>query len=138
MSDYPLIDRLSDELGYPVLTTDNREALTASGTVCLFFSEDPKRYPEALDVAVVLPELVTAFAGDFTPVVVSREIDRELQREYGFRQWPALVFLRDGQYLGAMEKIRDWAEYKDEIPAILAGSGKRAPGIGIPVTSEPA
>ncbi|MDO6460940.1 hypothetical protein Q4485_09550 [Granulosicoccaceae sp. 1_MG-2023] len=138
MSDYPLIDRLTDELGYPLLTADNREALSTSGTVCLFFSEDPKRYPEALDVAVVLPELVKAFDNSFTPVVVARGYDRELQREYGFRQWPALVFLRDGDYLGAIEKIRDWADYKDEIPAILAGSGKRAPGIGIPVTSEPA
>ncbi|HBR98806.1 MAG TPA: hydrogenase-1 expression HyaE [Gammaproteobacteria bacterium] len=135
---HPLIDRLIDEFHYPLVDADNHDSILRDATVCLFFSGDPKRYPEATDVAVVLPELAAAFEGQFTPAVVSRDVERQWQTEYGFNQWPALVFLRNGQYLGAICKIRDWADYKDDIPAILAHHGKRSPGIGIPVTTQPA
>lgn len=135
---HPLIDRLTRELGYPELTVDNRGSLTAKGTCCLFFSGDPQRIRDATDLAVVLPELVQANNGRFVPMVVSRDDERDLQKIYGFQQWPALVFLRDGQYLGALERIRDWADYREEIPALLDAQARRAPGIGIAVTAAPA
>ena len=70
----PLIDRLVDELGYPVLDDDNFEDfITSTPYSVLFLTEDPKRFPESLDVAVILPELIKRF-GQLTPAVVSTNI----------------------------------------------------------------
>ena len=67
----PLIEQLTREHGYPTLGADDAEKLLSQpGNLVLFFTEDPKRYPEANDVAVVLPELVTAFPGRFRVAVV--------------------------------------------------------------------
>ena len=133
----PLIERLIESPDILQLTTENRDQiLNASGTFCLFFTENPAKFPESNDVAVVLPELLQALPGVFTAVVVDRAIERELKEDYGFRTWPALVFIRDGQYLGTLEKIRDWSDYMEDIPEILSGNSRRAPGIGIPVTTE--
>ncbi len=133
----PLIKRLIDELGYSVLTKNNSDKLlNLNRNLCLFFTENPNRFPESDDVAVVLPELITAFEGKFSAVVVDNSIEKNLQHKYGFRVWPALVFLRDGEYLGCIEKIRDWSDYMTLIPTILSDKSKRAPGIGIAITSE--
>ena len=54
----PLINRLIDELGYPLLDDDNFEGFIEQTPISvLFLTEDPKRFPESLDVAVILPEL---------------------------------------------------------------------------------
>jgi len=131
----PLIERLITELGYPLLDEANIEAFVADQEVVLFCTEDPKRFPESNDVAVVLPELEAAFPGRFVPAVVDASIERKIQNQYGFKVWPALVFLRDGQYLGTITKIQDWAVYQHEIASILASEPSRAPGVGVPVAS---
>jgi len=60
----PLIDRLNEQLGYPVLDAATLDAfLDHDSASVLFFSEDPANYPEANDVAVILPELMVRFAG---------------------------------------------------------------------------
>ena len=57
----PLINRLIDELGYPLLDDDNFEGFIEQTPISvLFLTEDPKRFPESLDVAVILPELLCA------------------------------------------------------------------------------
>ena len=114
----PLIQRLLDQHGYPTVGTNTLEAfLDTHDTVALFFTEDPVRFPEANDVAVVLPELVKTFG--FTPAVVERDSEKALQSQYGFVVWPALVFLRRGRHLGTLTRIRDWSEYMNEIPKLL-------------------
>ncbi|MCC0047857.1 MAG: hydrogenase-1 expression HyaE [Rhodobiaceae bacterium] len=39
------------------------------------------------------------------PPFVSRESERGLQRRYRFNAFPALVFLRDGEYLGTIQRV---------------------------------
>ena len=129
----PLIDRLVDALGYPLLTQQTLPAfLVANSNPVLFFTEDPKRFPESNDVAVALPELAMAFP-DLTPAVIAREDEKKLQRQFGFSSWPALVFLRGDQYLGVITGIQDWQVYLDEIRSLLAGAPSRPPTLGIPV-----
>lgn len=133
----PLIERLQELPDVLVLTEENQDqVLDSDETLCLFFTENPARFPESNDVAVVLPELLQALPNQFRTVVVSQSIERSLQKTYGFRVWPALVFLRNRQYLGTIEKIRDWSEYMADIPVILANKPRRAPGIGISVKTE--
>ncbi|MDQ7074178.1 MAG: hydrogenase-1 expression HyaE [Gammaproteobacteria bacterium] len=134
----PLIQILYKELGYPLLTEKNlAEFLKQEGTVVLFCSEDPKRFPEANDVAVVLPELVNVFAGQFVPAVVDRSLEKTMKSRYDILIWPSLVFLRQGKFLGKINKIQDWSDYMERIPEILARDAIHNPGVGIPVVNQP-
>lgn len=133
----PLLDRLSTELGYPLLDATGVDAFIAEpGVSVLFFTEDPARFAETLDVAVVLPELLSAFPS-LRPAVVARSAEKALQKRYGFSRWPALVFLRDGEYLETITGIQDWSEYLQTIAGLLQAPVRRPPSIGIPVVGAP-
>ncbi|MCU0940396.1 MAG: hydrogenase, partial [Burkholderiaceae bacterium] len=60
---------------------------------------------------------------------------RVIAKRYGFRRWPALVVLADGQYVGAIDGLREWQEYLDELGTLLVAPPGRAPTIGIAVTA---
>lgn len=133
----PLIERLQHEFHYPLVDASNLTAfLKGNACTALFFTEDPKRFHESNDVAVVLPELVKAFPNQFTPAIVARSDEKKLQSLYGFQAWPALVFLRGQNYLGAITGIQDWAVYLTDIKTILASEPSRPPAIGIAVVSH--
>ncbi|MCU0805125.1 MAG: hypothetical protein MUF79_08575 [Burkholderiales bacterium] len=131
---HPLIERLFTEYGFPEVTADGFEAFAAQpGHAVLFFSEDPVKFRETLDLAVILPELHRAFEGSFRAGVLLPEASKKLYARYGFRRWPALVLLRDGQYLGAVDGIRTWDDYIHEIQRLLASEPVRPPAIGVAV-----
>lgn len=132
----PLIDRLTDELNYPMLDLSNIDGFLAEHDFSvLFFTEDIKRFPETNDVAVVLPELLTVFPG-LNPAVISRIDEKKLQSLYGFRAWPALVFMHREQYLDAITGIQDWSEYLSQIKTILTSEPKRPLSVGVPIVSN--
>lgn len=134
----PLIRQLVEQHGYPLLTADKLDnTLERETTLALFLTEDPRRFPESNDVAVILPELVRAFPGRFKPMVVDRSLEPQLKDRYDISVWPCLVFLRDGRFLGKIAKVRDWSEYMERIPQILDRQPGRDPGLGIPVVSQP-
>lgn len=131
---YPLIDRLTDTLGYPRVGTRTLEpVLAAAEHTVLFFTGDPATAPEALDVAVVLPELVRHFGSRLTAAVVDREDEQALQSLYGFEQWPTLVFLQGDRYLGAISRIQDWPVYLERIQGFLDHGPVRPPAPRIPI-----
>lgn len=133
----PLINRLIDELDYPLLDKSNFEQFVQQSPYSvLLLTEKPKRFPESDDVAVILPELIKQFP-QLSPAVISQDYEKTLQGRYNFNVWPALVFLKEGRYLSAITKVQDWDAYIDAIRNILALEPKRDPGIGIPVVSNP-
>ena len=133
---HPLIQRLLDEYGYPEVTLATHDAfISQPGVTVLFFAGDPKTVRDATDVAVVLPELVNAFGGRLIAGVVAADAQRALQRNYGFTAWPALVFLRDGGYLGAITHMQNWAGYLHDINKLIVAEVRRPPGFKIPVCS---
>ena len=97
------------------------------------FTEDPERYRETLDLAVIVPELAHEFSGRFIVAVLLPESARAIAPRYGFRRWPAIVLLRDGRYVGAIDGVRDWSEYRSELARLLEAPTARAPTIGIAV-----
>lgn len=120
---FPLIERLTSELDYLVLTPENHQAVVESNpNLVLFFHGNPKLYPESLDVAVILPELVKQFEGQFVPAVVSEEHDSFFKQRYSFTAWPSLVFVKNGLMIGAISKVQDWAVYIEQIQALLAAN----------------
>ena len=135
---HPLIDRLLEEFRYPEVTLANHDAFVAEpGMNVLFFPGDPKTVRDATDVAVVLPELVQTFAGQLRPGVVTdvRGDGARLQKRYGFRAWPALVFVRSGEYVGAIAQIQNWSDYLEEISQLMRAPPRRPPGFSIPVVT---
>ncbi len=133
-----LIDRLMQELNYPEITSDNHDSfIEMPGLNVLFFPGNPDTVKDATDVAVVLPELVAAFAPQLNPGVVADTygIGQKLKQKYGFTHYPSLVFLRSGEYVGTISRIQDWDEYLSKISVLLASPGRRAPGFSIPVVT---
>ncbi len=125
---HPLVQRLQDEFGYPEITLDGCDEFVAEpGLGVLFFAGDPKRYKETTDVAVVLPELIAAFGGTLRAGVVAKEAELPLQKRYGFRAWPCLVFVRDGGYVGAIARMKNWSEYLAEIQEFMHAETREPP-----------
>lgn len=132
---YPLIDALFTRHRYTDVRPENLQAFTQrAGHVLLLFLEDPVRYKETLDLAVIVPEIDRACAGAITVGVLLPEAAREVQPRYGFRRWPAFVILKDGDYVGAIDGLRNWDEYGIEVARLLAAAPSRPPSIGIAVT----
>ena len=133
----PLIDALVERHGLPLLSEAELDAFVADGThSLLFLAGDPIKYPEALDVAVILPELLNAFSGRMQAAVIAPEAEQALQKRFGFSRWPALVLLRGDAYLGVITRMRDWDEYLSDLARLLESEPSSPPGVGIPVTVE--
>jgi hydrogenase-1 operon protein HyaE len=136
---HPLVQRLVREFGARVVTPDTFDAWAAEGgDRVLLLGGDAVRFPEALDVAVVLPELQRAHGGRFAIGVATREHEETLARRHGAQRWPALLFLRDGRYVTALAGMHDWTDYVARVGEALAMAPSRAPSVGIPVVGATA
>lgn len=130
----PLIERLVSLHGATWVDTETvSDFLQRSGDSVLFFSGDPVRFPEGVDVAVVLPQLQAAYPGRMRVGVVPRHAEDALSARFGSQRWPALVFLRDGQYVTTVAGMHDWTDYLQLVGEALAMPVSRAPSVGIPV-----
>jgi hydrogenase-1 operon protein HyaE len=139
MNLHPLVQRLAAEQGAVLLDPDGFEAWAARpGDHVLFFSGDPVRFPEALDVAVVLPELQSAFDSRFDIGLVPRAHEDAMARRFGVQRWPALVFVRAGGWLATVSGMQDWSDYGALVGQALRREPGRAPTVGIPVVSADA
>ena len=130
----PLVQNMIEHHGYPVLTEATlTDFLESSGEVVVFFTENAEKFPETNDVAMILPELVRAFGGRLAAAVPALADQRRLQMRFGFREWPTLVFLRNGEYLGAISRVQDWNVYLAETRRILAAAPSTPPDFMLPV-----
>lgn len=131
---HPLIDQLFSKHGCTEVDAGSLDSFSRqSGHTLLLFTEDPMRVRETLDLAVIAPELSRAFPGRFRVGVLLPEAARPLHARYGFRRWPALVMLRDGDYVGAIDGLRNWDEYLQEVDRLLSAAPTRPPTVGIAV-----
>lgn len=131
---HPIFRRLFDQLGYAEVNEANfAEFIAQPGHSLLLFTEDPARFRETLDLAVITPEIAKTFQNAFRVGVILPEAARVLHAKYGFMRWPAIVLLRDGKYLGVVDGLRDWDEYLHEVARLLTAEPSRPPAIGIPV-----
>ena len=131
---HPLLSRLVNETGAATLSPESFDDWAGQpGFAMAVFAEDPERYKETLDLAVVVPELHIAGGRRFRVGLLPPAASRAIAPRYGFARWPAFVMLRDGQYLGAVDGIRDWDVYTAELVRLLAAAPSRPPTVGIPV-----
>lgn len=118
---HPLIDRLTDELGWLCISTEDEflNFVHRPGVHVLFLPGDWERNLETPDVAVILPELVTAFQGRFDCAVIADAMHGGVKDASGVNKTPALIFYRDGACLGGIPKVRDWDDYMARIARFL-------------------
>ncbi len=135
----PLIKNMIEQYHYSVLNLENCDEFIQSQQECvLFFTESPERFPESNDVCMILPELVKEYENRFSVAVIDQSAQRQLQGRYGFNEWPTLVFLRKGQFLGFISRVQDWNTYIIRINELLSSEAKPVPGIGIVVEQNTA
>jgi hydrogenase-1 operon protein HyaE len=99
----------------------------------LFFAGDPVERTETRDVAIILPQLLEAFAGRLRAGLVTADAEDALKNRFHVRVFPSLVVLRGGETLGVLPKVYDWSEYlarietmlQPDAPALTAKSGPR-------------
>lgn len=133
----PLIARLAGAENADWVSTETLPGfLAAPGDAVLFLWSDPVRFPEVLDVAVVLPEIRRALGRPLRIGVVEAASEAEVARRFGAQHRPSLVFLRDGQYLAAVHGMLDWEPFVQRVAEALAQAPSRAPGIGIPLVAQ--
>jgi len=129
----PLLQSIIDREGLTVVTDSALEAVTSElPFAMLFVAGDADRIAESNDVAVVLPELARALGDAVTPLVADRASERDIQRRYRFNAFPALIFLRNGEYLGVIQRIQDWTDYLRDIPEILSREPSDPPRFEFP------
>jgi hydrogenase-1 operon protein HyaE len=134
---HPLLERLVSIVPATVLEPAGFDAWAgAPGAALLVFTEDPVIHRETLDLAVIVPELAAAMPGRFRTGLLLPAAARALAPRYGFRRWPALVLLKDGRYVGAIDGLRDWQVFIEQLSALLDAEPTRPPSIGIAVTAE--
>jgi len=131
---HPLVAQLAARHGFSELSAESFDAWAdAPGRALVVFTEDPVRYKETLDLAVIAPELVRAFPGVFRAGVLLPEAARAIAVRYGFRRWPALVVLDGGGYVGAIDGLRNWDEYLNDVALLATAPVTRPPSVGIAV-----
>lgn len=136
---HPLMARLVQETGAAVLSAESFDDWARQpGPAMVVFAEDPERFKETLDLAVIVPELHATGGRCFRVGLLPPATARVVAPRYGFARWPAFVMLRDGQYLGAVDGIRDWDEYMAELLRLLAAAPSRPPTVGIAVKAADA
>ena len=133
----PLVQRLAREFGATwVDETTVADWSAGGGDRVVLLAGDPVRFPEGVDVAAVLPELMKSFPNRFRIAVVPRDNEDAVAKRYGSQRWPTLLFFRDGQYVTAIAGMQDWDVYLSGVAAALAMPPSRPPTIGIPVVSQ--
>lgn len=124
--------------GFDKLDASRLEAsLQQTGHLMLFCTGDPQQRPESLDLAIILPELYQAFSGQFRVGVVASDIEATVQQRYAIQQWPCLVLLRDGDYVGSIPRLRDWAEYLQEIRTLLEAPVQQRQDLSAFIITQP-
>ncbi len=133
---HPLLERLAANTGGAALTPADLDGfLNEAGDGVLFCGGDPVQYPECLDVAVVLPQMLAAFPGRLRAAVADEETAKVAQTRYGFSRWPTLVFLRAGQYVGVISGMQDWPSFLGQVGQMLDRPASRPPSVGVAVSA---
>ncbi|MDA9537203.1 hydrogenase accessory protein [Bradyrhizobium sp. CCBAU 21362] len=112
------------------------EADAAGAIAVLLSAGDPNRFPEAIGVAVVLPELITAFGGRLRGAVIARGDESAVGQRFGVRVQPTLIFVAKGETLGLIAKIQDWSVYVDRITKLIDRPRGRAAAVAVTIVPQ--
>jgi hydrogenase-1 operon protein HyaE len=116
----PLLRALREKHGLvPVDETSIDAFLARAPHSLLFFAGDPAQRSETHDVAVILPQVLAAFAGRLPAAIVTPSAENALARRFLVGVYPSLVVTRGAEPVGVLPKVWDWADYLSRIDAWL-------------------
>ena len=120
------IARMVERSGAVVVSkADLPDALAQGDWLVLFAGISAKR-AESADLAVILPELAKARQGALGIAVIDGEDEDDLSAEFGVLVKPTVVFMRGGEIQGLVPRLKDWAEYEQNLAALLPLEDRRA------------
>jgi hydrogenase-1 operon protein HyaE len=99
---------------------DIDDFLARNPRALVFFTGDVNARPEGLDVAVVVRELATGYAGRLRVGLVDRRDEAGLMARFGVVVTPAVVYVRDGQPAELVARMRDWPVFAQAADRLLA------------------
>jgi hydrogenase-1 operon protein HyaE len=74
---------------------------------------------EGLDVAVVVRELATTYAGRLRVGVIDQRDETALMTRFGVVVTPAVVYMRDGHPAELVARMRDWPVFAQAADRLL-------------------
>ncbi|WP_167730171.1 hydrogenase-1 expression HyaE [Terasakiella sp. SH-1] len=117
----PLLESIIERDAIPVVDETGLEAFCVDNElVVLMVTGDYKRVSTANDLAVILPELVKTYQGQFKPCISQRETEAAFQAKFNFVLLPTLVFLKGEDMLGTISGIMEWSEFITKTNEIVA------------------
>ncbi len=121
----PLLRDLSEKHGVIAVDETSIDAFLTSAPgeaehVILFFAGDPAQRGETHDVAIILPQLLEAFARRLRAGIVATRAEAALKQRFHVGVFPSLVVTRGGETLGVLPKVYDWSDYIARIEAMLS------------------
>ncbi len=135
----PLMEMIIERENLPVVSAETLDEFAGDkGDMILFVAGNWTKNVVTNDVAVILPEILKAANGQLSAAVLEPQSDRKIQLRYRFNKFPSLVFLRNGEYLGVIQKVLDWQDYITEINRILASEPSEPPSFEFPAECLPA
>jgi hydrogenase-1 operon protein HyaE len=127
-----ILQSLAAQEGCEVVRQADLDAFLARhARALLFFTGDTVQRPEGLDVAVVVRELAARHRGQIAVGLVDRRDETAVMSRFGVVVLPAVVFVRDGQALELVARMRDWPVYAQACERLLdpgAAGASPAPG----------
>jgi hydrogenase-1 operon protein HyaE len=112
-----VIDALTAHPSVDVLRkADIDDFLARNPRALLFFIGDRG---EGLDVAVVVRELASSYAGRLRVGVVDQRDEMALMTRFGVVVMPAVVYMRDGQPAELVARMRDWPVFAQAADRLL-------------------
>ena len=131
-----LLARLARDNGVSTLTAAEIAAkAAATPALAVLFTADPTVSPESWDASVVLPELIASCPG-LEGGVLDPDESARAARTFGVGRLPALVLLRNGAYTGAIEGMRDWPYFRDELRRLTTAPPRSVPAAAIHTASR--
>jgi hydrogenase-1 operon protein HyaE len=85
------------------------------GWSLLVVSGDANQRPEAEDLAVVVRELLSSAPAGARLGVVTEADEAVVKARFGLTAVPALLFIRDGRTAAVIQRLQNWAVYRNAI-----------------------
>jgi hydrogenase-1 operon protein HyaE len=129
-----LLDKLVKEAGVIDLDLAQFQTFTdGTGFAVVLLTEEPDTAPESWDMAVIFPELLNEI--EVSSGVMHPENSRIIASRFSLGRLPALLFFRDGEYIGSLEGLRDWSDFIAEVANILKSPARALPAKSIAISA---
>ncbi len=116
----PALEALTGRHGIPVVDQNTIDAFVGQAQgepahALLFFPGQGTDRAETSDVAVVMPQLLSAYRGRLRGAMIAAEAETALKARFTVLMLPSLVLTKGDEVLDVFPKIIDWSDYVERI-----------------------